>query len=1261
MRRAATAEASPPSRGARNPLIPHEFVDFPTQRLYATALFVAVQAWKAKSVLEYSYLGEAHAPHLWLLLDAGFFTLLYILQIPWLNLKAWSTMLMITVFCVSDVVIFSGSKPLQHLPALMMSLPGLFADYALGYAGYRPALSQREVKIQDVLYNASHILGKHTVQFLPYSTAKLNPENRCFCLERTPPKKRKNVLLPILFNGTSPTYLQYSHIDLVTGMRQLVNLTKRDIIRFRPSDHFQQQQQLQKDLELYYIAVREPGFYKIERALDRNQTDIMLYRREALVVLCPETDFGRDKAVSGWRKKAPTQVVLPQPQHRCKGDDEESIPLWLRGLPPYRVEYVRRVNGEKLVVTMEDVKPEDGESIPAVYADGGAVMPSHSLGPVGWARDKEMTLPLNITFDAPGEVDLEILSVKDGCGNTQTYLSPTEQLSAEEEAETSLERGDSRRFTIHPRPVGKLLCDPNKPMKLLHGGEPLEIPLQIVAEEGNEWTAEIGFYPPLAEEVEEKAMRLPNEIKNITVRTKRSLFKVHAPGTYTLASVMDAHCRGEVLLPASCRVQEVAPPTVEISTTPIKSKCIGEIGISAALTLTGEPPFNVYYKVFKDKVQLPEMPPKSIDKTRHTLSLIPDVTGSYEYVFYRIDDANYEKIPIQNTVIRQVVHPQPRAEFLQKPVQGPIKSCVGGRTALAIRMSGIGPWKLHYEIIHKSHRHTYSANVNDFYHTIETPPLEAGGLYTVSLLRIEDANGCVQDLDTSDLTIDVRPFRPSAAFHSPSTPEHPAFFLENHTAQLPLELTGNKPWTVTYKAVGETNSQQAILMDPNGSLEVMRPGLYEIVQVRDAYCAGKVVPDASRYAVAWHPRPSVMFDMEQVQRKQDTKGTTYYERQKVCQGDLDAVDLHLSGRAPWLVTYERYFKPLGAAEFQRPDRLDLSASFPKTKLHLQTTEAGTYTYRIGDIADDMYVKSVPLAKQLVLEQKVYHKPSAQFIKPTAVRVACVGQSGVIGAEKPLVLEFKGLPPFNAKIRVRHENTPLESESEHEMVQLSNITESRHTLSLPTRFDRIGTYIITLEEVSDASGCGQSIPVHSEMAVKIQVLDTASITPLSNNQVYCVGDEVRFSLQGVAPWTVSYAFDQKRDTVSVSNVDFVRFADRPGELRIEKVCHLRNQCCTEPNHGVIVKDIPGARVSGGREIIETLREGDKTEINIELIGEPPFTFTYTRSAPGGILEKHTVRDVQDNKYTLYTSQEGTFEVVFVADRWCQYPHNRATHT
>ena len=75
----------------------------------------------------------------------------------------------------------------------------------------------------------------------------------------------------------------------------------------------------------------------------------------------------------------------------------------------------------------------------------------------------------------------------------------------------------------------------------------------------------------------------------------------------------------------------------------------------------------------------------------------------------------------------------------------------------------------------------------------------------------------------------------------------------------------------------------------------------------------------------------------------------------------------------------------------------------------------------------------------------------------------------------------------------------------------------------------------------------------------------------------------------------------------------------------------------------------------------MNTGEQAEIRFRFYGTPPFTFTYTRSTvykkgsgqKPRVLESHS-RTAEDYTYSMFASQEGTYEVTSIEDRYCSYP-------
>jgi len=88
----------------------------------------------------------------------------------------------------------------------------------------------------------------------------------------------------------------------------------------------------------------------------------------------------------------------------------------------------------------------------------------------------------------------------------------------------------------------------------------------------------------------------------------------------------------------------------------------GDTGVSASLILHGTPPFQVYYRMQRDKEHSREIS-KTFTSSRADLTLQPERSGHYVFSFVAISDANYRKIELQGPSIDQMIHPVASAEF----------------------------------------------------------------------------------------------------------------------------------------------------------------------------------------------------------------------------------------------------------------------------------------------------------------------------------------------------------------------------------------------------------------------------------------------------------------------------------------------------------------------------------------------------------------------------------------------------------------------
>lgn len=387
------------------------------------------------------------------------------------------------------------------------------------------------------------------------STAKLNPENRCFCIPKLD-IGHKDVLIPVQFNNTIPRTVQLAHVDFATGSRTAKNLTYKDLQRATEISS------RQPGLETYYIRVRRPGAYSLEKVIAQDRTEARLYKKQALIVVCPQVEYSREPQGYSFDK--------------CIGE-HESFSLTVRGLPPLKISALRQIDGIRTAMDIDNIQPANYHSPLTTQTDtqqrmlSVATTDSHV-----WAAEQIVMVPINVSFDNPAEYIYTIQSVTDGCGNTADFTQ-----SATNTEQVALQQ---KRFAVHQSPTAKFNCPPSNPVKLLIGGGSAAtgVPLRVTGEKP--WTIRVEFAP----------YGVPGilESKDIIVHSADDRLPVDLPGRYTLISVRDKYCAGDIMYPSRCEVVQPPLPSFDITTTPIRSQCVkeNEIGMNVVVELHGNRP-----------------------------------------------------------------------------------------------------------------------------------------------------------------------------------------------------------------------------------------------------------------------------------------------------------------------------------------------------------------------------------------------------------------------------------------------------------------------------------------------------------------------------------------------------------------------------------------------------------------------------------------------------------------------------------------------
>ncbi|KAF9015661.1 hypothetical protein BDQ17DRAFT_1386352 [Cyathus striatus] len=1225
-------------------LIPETYLDIPSQRLYILSLGLLCQAIK---ILDFilSIASPEERSNLcrkWLIVDLFYCIILSQLRIPRLHYNKTTVLLQICILWFLDGVMFGGI--IVHSSILsggasegaeVAATPESFSVWDIIGPLTFGVISRASSK------DSSHLLGQHTVRMSPISTAQLNPTGATFCLS----SKKAPVLLPVLLNNTNVAGLRYS----------ITPLTQRDDTPHQKVEYFDLSGKELKAIEQGYreslqqtrstttlLHDEEYDEYDEEDAEHKasssplQTTQSLVYIRltkPGVVSLERVTDTNSVEA----KLLSSIVVVAPCPQVsftddatsdvdsvRCAGQQTDSqLMLDVYGVPPLSLRWMKTVNGYRETFLVEGI---EGDHI------------------ANRALPQELKIPLTITFDKPGTYLYALEEISDGIGNVVRVGSTSNGIT---DPTSKNKTKNTRSFLVLQKPtVSFEHCSSDNPTSLLIGSEASLVIKTFQADEFDApWEVYLKYQPPTGSK--DKILK-PWRKTLKTQNTRRELsIRASAPGDYTIGGVKGKWCSGKVLVPETCRVVERPLPSAEIEWKRIH-ECSGDTGVSASLVLRGTPPFHVYYRVQRDNEPARELS-KTFASSRGELTLQPDRSGHYTFTFTHL-----------------IIHPLASADFVETSAgmgkaRRKINSCAKDVVDVDVELKGTGPWNLELQIIGPENAETLLVEGIEMHKKrlqvpIPEPLKRNGGNFEINLVSVEDMYKCKRP-------ICVKSVRPTAMFYG--TPEERHITVNEHErASLPLRLTGDGPWHLKYVRVGaEDKPITVVLTNPNDYLIVNEKGIYEIISIADSQCTGSVHPSSYRYEVGWVPRPSARLSSDITATYEPFNNS--YILNPVCEGTADHVDLDLTGRPPFQIQYN-IAEGNDAGIIKLIDQPNFSSIQPRARLQLQTLTPGRVYYEVKQIGDAAYP----------LDKYQNTRPSARFKNRNRITY-CLNDAFL-----PLdtssgdgILLLEGTPPFRVKVSVK------DLASSHVDTQVIEVSDYVWKVESPAyTFKSIGPHRVTVESLTDASNCAQSVldPLYS--SIWIDVAETAAIIPFDRREDICVGEMSQFQLEGIPPWTIGYRINNKLYSQEAKVSPFQLLQQQSGEFTVASIAHQQKMCkAVVTDLKYTVHPLPSAQVGHGKRIYQDIHEGDQAEIVFTLIGEPPFTFTYQRSElsskkggkPGKVLETHTVSRVLAHEYSIFSALEGTWTVTSISDRFCRYPpiqpdvsiekqHSRSTH-
>ncbi|PWY65043.1 hypothetical protein BO70DRAFT_189894 [Aspergillus heteromorphus CBS 117.55] len=1191
-------------RDANLPLIPVEVIDAPSQRLYMAAFYVALNAlrvyesWTASDDLDSTWLFLK-----WAAVDGVFLFGLQALRIPWLEWAFPTTLAIFLIHVVGNMF-------------LMFRIPvpvGVWISGMVKLAYDRElSISERSVKPGDIIHNASLILGKQIVHILPEGSAILNPDHVPLCID----SQNSALNLPIRVNQTDPILIELLRLDFDSGDNETISLSSKQLKQLkRQADKKLQSPRASLHRDLLF-PIRRPGIYRLQRVVDESNLDVHVRSSDALVVSCPRA------------------LIKNSHAHKCRGELSNLI-LAVEGTPPLKIKYSRQVNHLDRGFSFQNIQPDNLRS-PLLGQRNSGILFNTKEPEVLWAQSQVIEVPLNESLNTGGEWLYIIEEVHDGTGNVANYSALLDGFDRSSTKSLS----QWHRFSVHERPRMSLSGCNDQSFLEVARGDSIDLPINYHPS-GQGYANDGPFSLVYSFSGNEQAVisELPNKVRQLSLKDLDQKPQIRDPGWYSLNSISSQFCSGEVLEPSSCYLRNPPEPELAIRYEKVFDKCANNpVGLLVDLDLTGSPPFRVRYVIEHSKGV--ETRSQTIDGLRAQLDLTPSEAGSYRYRFLDIADTVYGPRSLKDKapILEQDVRPPASAHFLgSKDVR---KACFGEPVSLDVAFLGESPWTLQYELVHNGKKAKYTLQSDSEISTIVTEKLVGGGEYTIVLTSVKDRSNCKRTLKDS-IKIDARSKPPHVSFGQiEKSRKYSA--LRDSRVDVPLRLSGERPWNVRYRTDASSTVIEKSFWDENSVLTVSREGRYELVGVADSSCPGSVDQMASAFEVSWIPRPRIAavddspigIDGQIVKRD-------------ICQGEDDSLELRMTGNPPFDIQYEQQRKsPRGSPSVRLQS---LKTALHATSMEMDTSEAGLYTYKFTEVGDNLYDHD-PRSQPVIVTQRVNPLPSARFDAPGRIYGFCKEDTS---GEELIPITLEGVPPFSLEVSIKHH-----SKAKPEIVTISNIKSNRHNLPIPRRHLDLGQHVVSIRKVRDARGC-QHKAEYDESSVRVAVSDVPTIVPLGSKTDYCVGERLSFLLSGHAPFDVFYTFDGASRKATSRTTNFRRIAERPGVFTISGVSDgASGKCKAHKNITKTIHEMPSVRISKGQVSVVDIHEGGEAELQFEFWGTPPFEFTYIRSSnarkgrkPGILDIKHDIS--YEHTKTIKTSDEGTYEVVAIKDKFCSF--------
>lgn len=825
------------------------------------------------------------------------------------------------------------------------------------------------------------------------------------------------------------------------------------------------------------IPIERPGLYKVGKVLDDKNLPVKVYRTNIIISKCPSANiFEYTQSTTESQSALHGISDTFDKSYKCLGDIS-NLNLKISGVPPLRVKYKKYVN-EK-VETVEEKLLQPNSNFKSPLAIAASVMDSNTKStqlPYSvsdflrkldakdlrnffvWSNEYEIELNMSNIVKEVGDYSFKLEEVEDGFGNIVNFsrIYANEYNYKHESRYASLEdylKSEAlfQTFKAYESPRLKLMDSvPNKPL-IENESRELRLIINGLDRNSAQNYNELKKYEPIFGNItyvsnndnvldangdSVNSQRNVKLIKNYEFNSANDFkFIAQNSGAYNLESVDLKYCPG--LIDDSNRRIDIfkafKPYLSVLSSSSINDTCLGQIGLSFDLLLTGIPPFEVKVHNYQftengHKKLIDTKRLKIPSSNRFQYNYEPKHEGKYEIEFNSIHDSIYKNFldltPIDKYRFKTSMRGKPDASFLEifnqqqhsghhihhhnrAPVEK--KLCLSTESEiLPVKLSGEAPFEVSYDIVEKvtSRIRSYKSKpIEGNLYNLRLPVFTKGGNYKVSLTSVKDKSGCVALLESQDININIKKELPSAELEPTleskviKTKEGKGYQIsvkEGEFVDLPVKLVGEKNIQLTYQVLNDQNEvisnnlQKTFNNHQNkpvfrSSIRVSNSGVYYLTGVKDGLCLGNV-NDKVFYNVTYHPKPDLVIN-ESINSKvtKSNLSKSLFVKEDICLNeDHNIIDLVLKGKGPFVIDYVIEL-PNGV---RKPKSIKVSSNFISinilSDLHKNEKMKGTYKFVFKSISDSIYSKSDLKAltnfhfEEKVVTQKVLQIPNARF-------------------------------------------------------------------------------------------------------------------------------------------------------------------------------------------------------------------------------------------------------------------------------------------